>query len=188
MEDTQIVALFFGRDERAIAEAARSHGGLCRTLALRVLGNAQDAEECVNDALLAAWNSIPPHSPERLAAYLARLTRNLALRRRRDMQRKKRGGGACELAYEELSECLPSADSVERALGQKELAAALEAFLRTLPQCERRVFLGRYWYFESVRELAERFGFSEGKVKSMLFRTRGKLRSYLEKEGISIED
>lgn len=188
MEDERIVELFFRRDERAIEEAAHAHGGLFRTLALRLLGDFQDAEECVSDMLLAAWNSIPPHRPEKLPAYLARLTRNLALRRRRDAGRLKRGGGEADLALEELDECLPAEESVERAVERRELAAVMERFLRALPKTERRVFLGRYWYCESVRELAERFGFSESKVKSMLRRTREKLKRYLEKEGITHEE
>ena len=188
MEDERIVELFFRRDERAIEEAAYAHGGLCRSLALRLLGDFQDAEECVSDTLLAAWNSIPPHRPEKLPAYLARLTRNLALRRRRDAERLKRGGGEADMALEELEECLPARESVERTVERRELAKALERFLRTLSRTERRVFLGRYWYCESVRELAERFGFSESKVKSMLCRTRERLRRYLEKEGFTHEE
>ena len=114
MDDGQIVALFWQRDERAIEEAAHRHGGLCRALALRVLGSFQDAEECVSDALLAAWNTIPPQRPEKLSAYLARLTRNLALARRRDASRLKRGGGEADLAYEELDGCLAAHTDVER--------------------------------------------------------------------------
>ena len=187
MDDGQIVSLFLARDERAIAEAAQRHGGLCRALAMRLLGDTQDAEECVSDALLAAWNSIPPQKPEKLSAYLARLTRNLALKKRRDASRLKRGGGEATLAFEELDECLPSRENVEQRIEQRELTAAIERFLRLLPEDQGRVFLGRYWYFESVAELSERFGIGEGRVKSMLFRTRKKLKSHLEKEGLFFE-
>ena len=188
MEDGRIVELFLARDERAVEEAEKSHGGLCRALALRVLGDPQDAEECVSDALLAAWNSIPPQRPEKLAAYLARLTRNHALRRRRDAGRLKRGGAQYDLAFEELDECLPGWEDVEGATERKELRSALAAFLRGLPKTERRLFLCRYWYFDSITELSRSFGFSESKVKSMLWRSRGKLRRYLEKEGYCYEN
>lgn len=188
MEDKQIVELFWGRDERAIEEAERRHGGLCRVLALRILGDEQDAEECVSDALLAAWGSIPPQRPEKLAAYLARLTRNHALRRRRDAGRIKRGGAQYDLAFEELDECLPGREDVERTLEQRELRTVIAAFLRGLPRTERRLFLCRYWYFDSIAELSRSFGFSESKVKSMLGRCRGKLRRYLEREGYFFEN
>ena len=188
MDDSQVVELFWKRDERAVEEAASRHGGLCRSLALHVLGDRQDAEECVNDALLAAWNSIPPQRPEKLAAYLARLTRNLALRRRRDESRIKRGGTQSELAFEELDECLPGRENVESAFERSELNAAIERFLRSLPRTERRLFLCRYWYFDSITELSGIFGFSESKVKSMLWRSRGKLRRCLEKKGYFFEN
>ena len=188
MEDSRIMELFWARDERAIEEAARRHGGLCRALALRVLGDLRDAEECVSDALLAAWDSIPPARPEKLSAYLARLTRNLALKRCRDRSRLKRGGGEYDLAYEELDECLAGRESVEGTLERRELSTAIAAFLRTLPRTERQLFLCRYWYFDSIAELSRSFGFSESKVKSMLGRSRSKLRRYLEKEGYSCED
>lgn len=188
MEDSRIVELFWARDERAIEEAARRHGGLCRALALRVLGDLRDAEECVSDALLAAWDSIPPARPEKLSAYLARLTRNHALKRCRDRSRLKRGGREYDLAYEELDECLTGRESVEGTLERRELSTAIAAFLRTLPRTERQLFLCRYWYFDSIAELSRSFGFSESKVKSMLGRSRSKLRRYLEKEGYSCED
>lgn len=187
MEDEQIISLFWARDERAIEELAHRHGGLCRAMALRMLGSFQDAEECLSDALMAAWNSIPPRRPEKLSAYLARLTRNQALKRRRDSERLKRGGGELNLAYEELDECLPDPESTEQCWEQRELSAALERFLRGLPAAERRLFLRRYWGCESLRELAAANGWSESKVKSMLFRTRKKLRDYLIKEGFACE-
>ena len=188
MDDSQILKLFLAQDERAIEEAAYSYGVLCRALALRILGDGRDAEECVNDALLAAWNSIPPQRPEKLAAYLARLTRNLALKRRRDEGRLKRGGTQYDVTYEEVDECLPGGDDAEQALERDELRAAITRFLCGLPRTERRLFLCRYWYFDSIAELSRSFGFSESKVKSMLWRSRGKLRRYLEKEGYSIEN
>lgn len=188
MEDSRILELFNARDESAIEEAAHRHGGLCRALALRVLGDVRDAEECVSDALLAAWDSIPPARPEKLAAYLAKLTRNLALKRRRDQSRLKRGGAQYDLAYEELDASLPGRDNVEETLERCDLHTAIVAFLRTLSRTERRLFLCRYWYFDSIAELSRSLGFSESKVKSMLARSRGKLRRYLEKEGYSFED
>lgn len=183
MDDRSIVELFLERSESAIIEAEEKYGRLCRSIARGVLGNEEDAEECVNDAYLAAWNSIPPKEPERLSAYLGRLTRNIALDRY-DMKRaEKRGGGEVTAALDELYECvLPDIDITDELA----LRDALTHFLRQQPERARRIFVRRYWYMQTVHEIASACGYSESLVKMTLKRTRDKLKLYFEKEGIMI--
>ena len=183
MVDTEIVALYWARDERAIGESAQKYGSYCHAIALRILSDTQDAEESVNDTWLAAWNAMPPHRPAVLSAFLGKVTRRLSLKRWRDKHAQKRGGGAVALALEELEELLPAPGGPEETVSEQELAGAVERFLRGLGATERWVFLCRYWHLDSVGEIARRFGFSESKVKSLLFRTRKKLKAALEKEG-----
>ena len=186
MEDREIVTLFWQRDERALQAAADKYGGCCRAVARNILADEQDAEECLNDTWLNAWNSIPPHRPEALGGYLAKLTRYAALKRWRDARAQKRGGGEAALVYEELADCIPARSGPDEALAEKELAELLRRFLAQLPATQRRVFLCRYWYFDSIAAIAAQFGFSESKVKSMLHRSRKRLRDLLNKEGFAI--
>ncbi len=188
MEDREIIELFWARDERAVEAASEKYGRYCRAIAGNILGDEQDAAECVNDAWLRAWNSIPPHRPENLKAFLGRLTRCASLNRWRDEHSLKRGGGQAALAYEELSECIPASGQIDEALREKELVRALDRFLSDLPKTERRLFVRRYWYFDSVAELAKSFGFSQSKVKTTLWRLRKKLLEALKKEGVLDED
>lgn len=186
MDDAEIVALYWARDERAISESALRYGGYCYAIASRILENREDAEESVNDAWVGAWGSIPPQKPELLSAYLGKLTRRIALKRLRGRLAGRRGGGQVALALEELDECLGGGQSADEALDARELGRLIDRFLDGLPETEMRVFVCRYWYLDPVAEIAQRFGFSQSKVKSMLFRTRGKLREQLQKEGYSI--
>ena len=183
MEDREIVKLFWQRDERALQAVSETYGGYCRAVARNILQDERDAEECLNDTWLHAWNSIPPHQPLSLAGYLAKLTRCAALKRWRDLRAQKRGGGEVPLVYEELGECIPGRHSPDEELAARELAALICRFLDGLPLTERRIFLCRYWYFDSIAVIAARFGFSESKVKSMLHRSRKQLRNLLKKEG-----
>ncbi len=185
MEDRQIVALYVARSDRAIDETERKYGAYCRSIAKNILHSDQDADECVSDAYLGAWNSIPPQKPEVLGAYVGKLTRRKAIDRLRERDAVKRGGGAVRLAFEELGECIPAGGGVEEELLRRELAGAVRRFVHALGQTERNVFLLRYWYVCPVAEIAGRLGFSESKVKSMLLRTRKKLRAFLEREGIA---
>lgn len=180
--DGEILALFSARDENAIAAADAAYGALCRKIAQNILGNAQDAEECVNDMLLAAWNSIPPE-PEHLRAYLAALTRNLALNRLQRQNAQRRGGGELPLVLEELAEILPASETVETAVDSRALTDAIAAFLRGITPRARRVFLLRYFSAMPVSDVAKALMLNENTVKSILMRTREKLRVYLEKEG-----
>ncbi len=183
MTDEQIVALYWARSEEAIAQTRETYGGRCRALAEQILCDGGDADECVNDMLLRAWNAIPPERPTHLGAYLMKLTRNLALDRRRARGAQKRGGDAVDAVLDELGEVLGARETADSALSAKELGAAVSRFVRALPARESSVFLRRCFFAESTAEIAARCGMSEGGVKVTLSRTRKKLRAYLESEG-----
>lgn len=179
MEDSQIIALYFRRSEQAIQETDRKFGPYCFQIAWNILDNRQDAEECVSDTYLTAWKSIPPTRPNRLSAFLGKITRHIALDRWRRRSAGKRGGGEVQLALEELEECIPGKDTPEDALRRKEFRDGLNRFLTTLPEQERMIFVSRYWYLRSIREISQGTGLSEGSIKTRLFRTRSKLRTFL---------
>ena len=184
MEDKDIIGLYRAREEAAISRTAEKYGGYCGSIARNILENEEDVEECLNDAWLGAWNTIPPKEPENLATYLGKLTRNRAIDLRRSRTRVKRGGDTVTLALEELRDCIPGGSDPERAVLGQELTRALNRFLGTLPATERSVFLCRYWYLDDIAAIGSSFGFRQSKVKSMLHRTRTKLRTYLQKEGL----
>ena len=183
MDDSEIIELFFSRDEKAISAAHDKYGRYCGAVALNILKNREDSEECVNDALLKAWESIPPERPRNLAGYLARITKNLGLNRLEASQAEKRGGGEVPLIFDELSECIPDSANVERTFEQSELVAAVKDSLGTLKAPKRDLFLLRYWYCLSVSEAANRAGISENNAAVTLQRTRKKLLEYLRKKG-----
>lgn len=184
MQDQRIIGLFWARDESAIGAVAAVYSSYCHRIAYNILQNNEDAEECVNDTWLSAWNAIPPHRPNNLATFLGKLTRNHALNRYDLRHAQKRGRGQTELALEELKDCIPATGSVEDALDEKTLTAAIEEFLLAQPVLQRKIFVGRYWHLYSVRALARAYGISESKTASLLFRMRNKLKSHLQKEGI----
>lgn len=186
MEDSQIVALYLKRNERAIEETAEKYGKYCFSIAYNILENKEDAEEAVNDAYIGAWNAIPPHCPAILSTFLGKITRRIAIKRWRENRTLKRGGGETAVALEELSGCIPSEMSVEREMETAQLTGILNRFVLNLPQTERNVFVCRYWYLDSILDIARRFGYSQSKVKSMLSRTRKKLYHNLQKEGIDL--
>ena len=186
MEDRDIIALYLARNEAAIAETEKKYGKYCYSVAYNILYSAEDAKECVNDVLMNAWNSIPPHMPSVLSAFLGKLTRYVSLKRWRYARTKKRGGGETALVYEELSECIPGNKSLEEELQEKELAEIIGRFLDGLPAVERRIFICRYWYFDDIAAISRRFGYSVSKVKSMLYRIRKKLLFRLNEEGVFI--
>ncbi len=186
MDDKDIIELYFARDEKAITVTATRYKAYCLTVAQNVLGNREDAEECVNDAYMGAWSSIPPNRPSSLRAYLGKITRNAALKKWRGRNTAKRGGELA-LAYEELAECLPSAeDSPHQNFEAAELTKHINSFVATLAETERRLFVGRYWYFYSVTDLAKSLGLSQSNAKVTLHRIRERLRTVLEKEGYGI--
>lgn len=186
MEDEKIIDLYWQRQELALVHTEQKYGAYCRTIAQNILKNREDSEECVSDTWLHAWNAIPPKRPDVLSAFLGKITRNLSLDRYKAAHADKRGGGSVPAALSELEECIPAAHGVESALESKTLSKAIDTFLRTLPERECNLFLRRYWYADSLRDVAKRYGMNENSVKSILFRTREKLRKYLEQEGIAI--
>lgn len=183
MEDSKIVALYWQRREQAVEETARKYGQYCMQIALRILGNEEDARECVNDTWQAGWDSIPPNRPENLRTYLGKLTRRICMKRWRSMDTQKRGGGEMALSLEELGDCIPDGRHIDEALAAKELVQTINAFLLESSVQERRVFVLRYWHGYAVKEIGKISGFSKSKVESMLHRMRGKLRERLREEG-----
>lgn len=186
MKDHEIIDLYWSRNEAAITATADTYGSYCYCIAYNILCNHEDSEECVNDTWLNAWKSIPPHRPSRLSTYLGKITRNLSLNRYKLLTAKKRGMGQVELALSELEGCVPSQTDMEQITDEMVLVNAIETFLRAQPRSERNIFIGRYWYLYSIRDLSGAYCMSESKVTSLLHRMRTKLKSHLEKEGISL--
>ena len=183
MEDREIVQLYWDRDERAIGESDAKYGALCRGVALRVLESVEDSEECVSDTWLRSWNAIPPQRPSMLGAFLARITRNLALDRWRAARAERRGGGETALALEELGDCV-SGLSLEDEVERRELVRALNGVLRSLPEGDRTLFLRRYWAVETLETLAKEEGRSVSALHRRLRKLWEELAEHLRKEGI----
>ena len=187
MKDEQIIALYFARDEAAISETDHSYGTRLLALAKTILENRQDAEEIRNDTYMKAWNSIPPVRPLHFYGWLAMVCRSLSLNRLDWLKAKKRGAMVVSLS-DELAEILPDthAESAADVLKAKELGERINEFLRKQPLDRRRIFIRRYWYMDSVEQIAGRFGFGQEKVKTDLFRMRKKLKAELEKSGYNL--
>lgn len=166
MDDLRIIELYFNRDEQAIKETDTKYGKLCHSIAYNILNNHEDSEECVNDTYVSVWNTIPPTRPHNFMSFICKIARNLSLKRLEFMKRKKR--------------------SAEIILSLDELASVLPDELRSQEEYVRNVFIRKYFYFDSIREIAKRYSFTESKVKNMLFYTRNKLKDYLIKEGVEI--
>lgn len=186
MEDCTIIDLYWSRSEDAIRETAAKYGAYCRSIARGILSNPQDEEECINDTWIKAWNAMPSSRPNRLRLFLGKITRRLACDAVRAQTAQKRGGGVYMEALEELGECVPASPSAEQAAEDRELEAILNRFLRTLPERDCNIFLRRYWYAEALDEISRRYGLKLNTVKTSLYRSREKLRKYLEKEGIAL--
>ena len=183
MDDARIVVLYWDRSDEAIPETASKYGSYLTSISQNILASREDAEECVNDTYHDAWNSMPPHRPSILSTFLGKITRRISIDRWRSFNADKRGGGELALALDELEDCVSGSGSVEDEIERREIQKLFNDFLNTLPVAERRVFLCRYWYLDSIQAIAQQFGFSRSKVASMLHRTRAKLRAVLEKEG-----
>jgi len=181
MDDKKIIELFLKRDEKAIEETSQKYGKLCFSVAKGLLSDL-DAFECVNDAYLALWNSIPPQIPVSFSTYLLKITKRLSIDKFRKLSAKKRGEGEAPEILSELNECI--GENTEKIIEQKLLLEAINTFLKNLSETERKIFLQRYWYMKSLKEIAEDNAFSESKVKSMLFRIRQKLQKFLIKEDL----
>ena len=186
MEDSQILDLYFARDEQAVVETDRKYGGYCFFLADRILKNRQDAEETVSDTYLQVWNAIPPRRPGVFRMFLAKITRNLAFSRWRMYSAEKRGGGEMALVLEELEECISAPGTVEDGLRFRELTGAIRKFLDTLKPREQDIFLRRYFFVEESDTIARRYGMKPATVLRTLSRTRKKLKQYLLQEGYAI--
>ncbi len=183
MDDNGIVELFFARSERAVEATAEKYGAYCLAVAENILPVREDAEECVNDTWLRAWDSIPPARPERLKLFLARITRNLALDRYRRETCEKRGGQRCGPALDELGEICADIGGVDDGIAVRELSDAVNAYLHTVPTRERSIFIRRYFYFNTTANIAASFCMKEGTVNRSLSRTRAKLTDHLKKKG-----
>lgn len=186
MDDSEIVALYLGRDEEAVRQTAEKYGSRLRSLAYGIVCDRQTAEECENDTYMEAWNTIPPHEPESyLYAFLARIIRHISLNCCRNRSRLKRSALILELDAE-LEQCIPAPDDVECRIDDMTLREAINRFLGALGEEKRNIFIRRYWYLDSIADISGRFGMSGSKVKTTLFRCRSQLREHLKKEGYTI--
>ncbi len=186
MDDQKIIALFWERDEQALSESEKKYGKYCHYIARRILGNDEDAAEIVNDTRLKLWDTIPPQRPASLKAYAGKLCRHLSLDRCDRMTAQRRGGGEVLLLLDELAECIPDGDD-GRDLGESlALRDAINAFLGTLPDKNRRMFVRRYWYAAPLEEIAHEYGMKKSAVAMLMLRTRKKLKEFLQKEGFEV--
>ncbi len=183
MDDSKIIELFYERSEQAIIELSNKYGSVCTKVANNILNNRQDAEECVNDAYLGAWNTIPPQKPNPLLSYVCRIVRNLAIKKYHSNTAAKRNS-IYDVALDELENCFPDSTSVEEEISSVEIVRFIDDFLQTLDKENRIMFVRRYWYSDSISEIAELFHMSKHNVSVHLSRTREKLRKYLIKEGV----
>ena len=186
MDDTKIVQLYWDRNEQAIPATAEKYGSYCTSIAKNILGNHEDAEECVNDTYMNAWNSMPPHRPGILSTFLGKIVRNLSFNRYKHNTTDKRGGGQATVVLDEIAEFVSDTDSVEQAIDRKELVKAIDSFLDRLPAHKKNIFVCRYWYFDSISDIASRFGMTENNVSVTLNRLRLKLHNYLLERGFEL--
>lgn len=185
MNDSKIIKLFFERSEQAIKELSEKYGKVCTKIAYNILNNTQDAEECVNDAYLGVWNTVPPQNPNPLQSYVYRIVRNLSIKKYRANTAAKRNS-TYDVALDELENCFPSSVSADDGFNAKETARIINEFLASLDKENRIIFVRRYWYSDSITDIAKQFGRNEHNISVRLSRTREKLRKHLIKEGITI--
>ena len=184
MDDNQIIDLYWSRQETAISETKKKYEKYLFSIANHILALYEDVEESVNDTYLGAWNAMPPHRPAVLSTFLGKITRRLALKKHRMNTAGKRRGTEADLSLDELADCIPTNRTIDEQIDNRELVSVLNDFLTGLPAPQRQGFVCRYWYCDSIVEIAQRFSWSESKVKMTLLRTREKLRLRLKKEGI----
>ena len=184
MNDLGIIELYFARDELAIKETDAKYGRLCHSIAYNILNSYEDSEECVNDTYLGVWNAIPPTRPNNLMAFVSRITRNLSLKRLESQARQKRSQSVF-VSLDELAEILPD-ESIADGVSDEDVGALISTFLRGEREEIRNVFIRKYYFFDSIGEIARRYGFTESKVKNMLYHTRVKLKEFLIKEGVEL--
>ena len=186
MDDAKIVQLYWDRNEQAIPATADKYGNYCTSIAKNILGNKEDAEECVNDTYLNAWNSMPPHRPSILSTFLGKIVRNLSFNRYKHNTADKRGGGELPVVLDELSGLVSGKDDVEQEIDRKELVNAIDSFLDRLTPEKRSIFVSRYWHTDSISEIAKRQGMNDGAVSMTLNRLRLKLHNYLLERGFEL--
>ena len=186
MTDEQIIGLYFARSEEAIAVTGQQYGGYCKEIAMRILQDVWDSEECVNDTYLKAWNSMPTHRPSVLSTYLGKIARQLSIDVFRKKNSTKRYASEYAVSLDELGDSFSDGSTPEQTYDAKLLDEAINRFLRTLPDDARNTFIGRYYFFDSLKDVAGYCGMSEAKAKSMLYRTRQSLKAYLVKEGFDL--
>ena len=184
MDDLQIIELYFARDEHAIKKTDRKYGKMCFRVAKNLLFNNEDSEECVNDTYLTVWNKIPPTRPNNFIAFICKITRNLSLKRLEISNAMKRSAGTI-ISMSELEKALPD-QCIAPDVEDEELGKLISAFLWSEKALDRNVFLRKYWFFDSISDIAARYSMNENSVKSMLFRSRNRLREFLRKEGIDV--
>ena len=184
MDDKNLVKLLFDRDESALELMRREYGKTLFFTSKNIVGSFEDAEECVNDTLLAVWNTVPPREPEKLLGYTLKIVRNLSLKKWREKNAQKRKGDSAPVPLCELEECISAGKSIDESLESKEIARVIDAFLKGLKKGERDIFVLRYFYVCSTAEISQRLCISKSQVKTSLFRTRQKLSIKLEKEGV----
>jgi len=186
MDDAAIIGLYWERDERAIPATADKYGAYCTAIARNILGSREDAEECVSDTYLKAWESMPPQRPNVLSSFLGKIVRNLSLNRYRHNTAEKRGGGELPAVLDELNELVSGSSDTERELYLKELVHTVDGFLGTLSPQKRSIFISRYWHTDSVSDIALRHGMKSGAVSMTLARLRKRLHGYLTERGFEL--
>lgn len=186
MEDDSIIQMYWDRNDQAIRATSEKYGHYCKAIARNILNNEEDAEERVNDTYLNAWNSMPTHWPEQLAAFLGKITRNLSFNKYRYHHTEKRGGGEIVLVLDELADCVSDTDDVEQIMDREELKKAIDSFVRGLPTEKRNIFVRRYWYADPVSEIAKDYGMMQGSVSKTLERTRKQLKAHLTERGFEL--
>jgi RNA polymerase sigma-70 factor (ECF subfamily) len=186
MKDEEIVKLYWVRDEQAISESSAKYGSYCMTIAWNILSDDEDAKECVNDTWLHAWNSMPPQKPSLLSSFLGKITRNLSINRYKEKHRVKRGGNNIDLILEELEDVVSGNESPEETILKSELKKEMDNFLSSLPDIQKFMFIRRYWYADSISDIASRFATTNNNVSVTLSRIRKELRSHLRGRGYII--
>ncbi len=186
MDDNSIIQLYWDRNDRAISVTSEKYGHYCKSIAKNILNSDEDAEECVNDTYLSAWNSMPTHWPEQLAAFLGKITRNLSFNKYKHNRAEKRGGGEITLVLDELTDCVSDTDDVEQTIDRRELVKAINTFVRSLSLKKRNIFVRRYWYADSVSKIAADYGMLQASVSKTLERTRNQLKAYLTERGFEL--
>ena len=186
MDDNGIIQLYWDRNDQAISATSEKYGHYCKAIAKNILNNEEDAEECVNDTYLNAWNSMPTHWPEQLATFLGKITRNLSFNKYKRDHAEKRGGGEITFVLDKLTDCVSDVDTVEQTIDRQELSKDINSFVKSLPIEKRNIFVRRYWYADSISDIASDYGMLQGTVSKTLERTRKQLKAYLTERGFEL--